>query len=398
MGRERCLQGWHTSEPRHEVSLPDVVIIGGGVIGCAAGYELACAGMKVTVVERDGIASHASGYSYGGLYPTWGAGIPGPVLEPAKQALDLHIELYPRLKAETGIDFELRQVESIALAADEAGLPALQKDCDWQISQGFDAETLSSRDVYGMEPSLAPGLAGGLLQRTHYELDSYKFTAALARGIEKHGGNIVRADVMALAGSRDCVTGVKTRTGSVMGGGAVVMATGPWAGSTPEAAPARESSALPLPSLPVKAVKGEILRMRLPGMDFHHRCGMYGRNVGRKPDGLVWIGTTEVVDNFDEQTTAEGRDFIFSGALKYAPKLADAELVQQTACLRPVAVDGLPIVGPLGSVEGLFAAVAAGKKGVLLSLVMAKWTSALVLGKRDAWPLPPELSTARFGL
>lgn len=380
------------------MSLPDVVVIGGGVIGCAAAYELACAGAKVTVVERDGIASHASGFSYGGLYPTWGAGIPGPVQEPAKQALKLHVDLYPRLKAETGIDFELRQVGSIALAADEMGLPALRKDCGWQKSQGFDAEVLSSRDLYRLEPSLAPGLAGGLLQRTHYELDSYKFTLALAQGIEKRGGRVVSAEVVALAASKGRVTGVKTRAGATLTGGAVVIASGPWAGSPPEAASARGTSALSLPRLPVKAVKGEILRLRLPGSDFHHRCGMNGRNVGRKPDGLVWVGTTEVEGGFDEKPSAEGRDFIYSGAVKYAPKLADAELVQHTACLRPVAVDGLPIVGPLGGAEGLFAAAAAGKKGVLLSLIMAKWTAALAQGKRGEWPVPPELSTARFGL
>lgn len=388
------------------MTAPDVVIIGGGVVGCAAGYELAGAGARVTVIERDGIASHASGFSFGGLYPTSGSGIPGPVQEPAKQALALHRALYPRLKAETGVDYELRQVQSISLVRAESGLAGLRKGCQWQRSQGFDAEMLSGRDVYRLEPSLAPGLAGGLLQRTHYELDSYKFTLALAQGIEKRGGKIVTAEAVSLTVSKGAVTGVRTRTGATISAGAVVVATGPWAGSPPDAGGVASfdklrmagDKNLPLPALPVKPVKGEILRLRLPGNDFQHRVGLDGRNIARKPDGLVWVGTTEWERGFDDRPSPEGRDFIMTGALGYAPALAGAELVQQTACLRPLATDGLPIIGPLTAALGLFAATAAGKKGVLLSLVMAKMTAALALGRPSDHPVPDGLSTARFGL
>lgn len=372
------------------MTAPDVVIIGGGVIGCAAGYELARAGVRVTVIERDGVGSHASGFSFGGLYPTSGAGIPGPVQGPAKEALRLHRELYPRLKAETGVDYELRPVESISLASDEGGLGGLRKDCAWQRSEGFDAEMLSPGDVYRLEPSLAPGLAGGLLQRSHYELDSSKFTLALAQGIESLGGNLVTADAVSLGLSRGAVTGVTTRTGATIGAGAVVIATGPWAGS-----PGPGSN---WPTLPVRPVKGEILRLRLSGTDFHHRVGLDGRNVARKPDGQVWVGTTEWERGFDDRPSPEGRDFIMAGALRYAPSLAGAELVLHTACLRPLASDGLPLIGPVGKARGVYAAAAAGKKGVLLSLVMAEWVSALVLGGSRGHALPPELSTARFSL
>jgi glycine oxidase len=378
------------------MTAPDVVILGGGVIGCAASYELAGAGARVTVIERDGIASHASGFSFGGLYPTSGAGIPGPVQEPAKQALTLHRELYPQLKAETGVDYELRHVQSISLARDEGHLAGLRKDCEWQHSQGFDAEMLSSREVYRLEPSLAPGLAGGLLQRSHHELDSYKFALALAQGIEKRGGKIVTADAVSLTVANGRVAGVRTRAGAVMTGGNVIIATGPWAGSPPDGIGG--AAALPLPALPVRPVKGEILRLRLPGNDFQHRVGLDGRNIARKPDGNVWVGTTEWERGLDDRPSPEGRDFIMSGALSYAPSLAGAELVLHTACLRPVATDGLPIIGPLAAATGLFTAAAAGKKGVLLSLVMAKMIAALALGRPGDYPVPQELATARFKL
>ncbi|MEX0761480.1 MAG: FAD-dependent oxidoreductase [Dehalococcoidia bacterium] len=370
------------------MSSPDVVVVGGGVAGCAVAYELAKAGAKVTIVERDGIGSHASGFSWGGLYPTMGAGIPGPVLEPARRALERHMELHTLLREETGIDSGLRQVESISLAADETGLADVEKDCEWQRSEGFDAEVISARDLYAMEPALAPGLAGGLLQRSHYELDSYLFTLSLARAVEKNDGRVIRDEVTGISVNHGRADGVFTSDGGLVPAGAVVLATGPWSSEGTDA----------LPRLPLKPMKGEILRLRLPGNDFHHRVGMNGRNVGRKPDGLVWVGTYEWERGFDESPRNEGREHILSGALAYAPSLKDAELVQQTACLRPVAADGVPIVGPLDTADNLFAVSGAGKKGVLLSTVMAEMAAALVLGDPDKAPVPQEFSTARFGL
>jgi glycine oxidase len=143
---------------------PEVVVVGGGVTGCAVAYELVQAGARVTLVERDSVAAHASGFSWGGLYPTMGAGIPGPLLEPSKRSLERHIELHDRLIEEAGVDNELRPVESISLAKDASDLESLRADCVWQRSQGFDAEMISDGEVYELEPSLVPGLAGGLLQ------------------------------------------------------------------------------------------------------------------------------------------------------------------------------------------------------------------------------------------
>ena len=74
--------------------IDDVVIVGGGVCGCALARELAARDVRVTVVERDTVAAHASGKSWGGLYPASGAGIPGPLAGPAKRAFELHSALY----------------------------------------------------------------------------------------------------------------------------------------------------------------------------------------------------------------------------------------------------------------------------------------------------------------
>jgi glycine/D-amino acid oxidase-like deaminating enzyme len=148
----------------------------------------------------------------------------------------------------------------------------------------------------------------------------------------------------------------------------------------------------------VRPVKGEILRMNLPGDDFRYRVRMDGFNVGRKPDGLVWAGGTEDEVAFDDAPSSATRDRIISGATAYAPKLGAAELVLQTACLRPVSEDALPLIGRLGGVDNLVVVNGAGKKGVLLSPVLAEMAAALALGDGERAPVPAELSVARFGL
>ena len=108
--------------------IDDVVIVGGGVCGCALARELAARDLRVTVVERDTVAAHASGKSWGGLYPSSGAGIPGPLAGPAKRAAELHREIYGVLKDQSEIDYQLRPVESITLARDESKLATLESE------------------------------------------------------------------------------------------------------------------------------------------------------------------------------------------------------------------------------------------------------------------------------
>ena len=99
----------------------DVIVVGAGAAGASVAYQLVKRGVSVTMIERDSVASHASGFAYGGLFPTMGAGIPGPMVRHAKRGISLHKRLAPELEDATGIDIELRAVRSIDLAVDEDG-------------------------------------------------------------------------------------------------------------------------------------------------------------------------------------------------------------------------------------------------------------------------------------
>ena len=94
--------------------------------------------------------------------------------------------------------------------------------------------------------------------------------------------------------------------------------------------------------------------------------------MATKPDGIIWAGTTEEEAGFNETVTSEARDSIMENFLKMIPGMGDAELVQQTACLRPLSADGLPIVDRVTGWDNLYVATGAGRKGILWSTGMAQ--------------------------
>jgi glycine/D-amino acid oxidase-like deaminating enzyme len=103
-----------------------------------------------------------------------------------------------------------------------------------------------------------------------------------------------------------------------------------------------------------------------------------GSYAATKPDGLIWAGTTEEDAGFDENATSAARDSIMEDLIKMAPGLWRAELVRQTACLRPVTPDGMPIVAKLPGWENVFVATGAGRKGILWSTGMSHILADLV--------------------
>lgn len=369
------------------MTISDAIIVGGGVAGCAAALELARQKVDVTLIERDHFGGNASNYSWGGLYPSSGTGIPGPLQSPAKHSLNLHVTLAQELREMAGVDVRLRQVESIQLAADDEELAQLQDQCVWQKATGFDSEIVSPEDLQRIAPELNFLPVGGLLQRSHYELDSSTFTHGLASRAKQLGANIFAGNVVRVDGSGTSVS-VTTQKGDLLSAGALVIATGPQAGLIEVEG---------LPQMPLRPVKGEILRLRVPGNRFERRLGMGTINAGRKPDGLVWVGTTEENVYENEAPSESGAYMILDMAARYTSMLRNAPIEHHTACLRPVSRDGLPIVGPLALYPPIYAMCGGGKKGVLLSLVMAEWLAATIIGSRDRQP-PAAVLPSRFGM
>lgn len=364
----------------------EVVIVGAGAAGCAVAYYLAQAGVKATVIEERGTGSQASGFAAGGLNPLQGAGIPGPLAPLALESYRMHLDLWGRLKEETGIDLQGRIVSLLKVAFQESELPEFQETLElFNAAAGFQARWLDAPEIAKLEPRVAPDAIRGLYARGNAAVDSYKYTLALAQAAERLGTTFRSGAVRGLARSNGRVTGLHLEGGTVSCG-QVVLAMGPWS---------RKAEAWLDTYIPVDPLKGEILRVELPGPPLSYELSGGGASLYPKPDGMVWCGGTEEWHGFDREPSESARQCISRGAARLIPDLARSRLVLQTACLRPVTPDWLPIIGRAPGWENVYLATGAGKKGILISPGMGKAVADLVTRGTTELPINP-FSPHRF--
>lgn len=356
---------------------PAIAIVGGGIAGCATAYYLAARGVASTIIERDAIAAAASGFAYGGLNPLAGAGIPGPMAPLAAWAFALHQQLAEALAAAgCAVGFRRRETMQLAFSAIEAAALTAEGH-RLSNAEGFHVEALDARSARQLEPRLAPDVAAALLVAGTAEVDPAALTCALAAQSQA-AVHIGGALGLVERGGR--ATGVRTDRG-VVPCETVVLASGPW----------RELC----PALPIAPLKGEILRLRVPGPPLRPSVGWGGNYATTKPDGLLWAGTTEESAGFDATPSAAAKRAILARLRRILPGLAAGAVAHQTACLRPMATDGLAVLGRLPQWDNVYIANGGGRKGVLYGPAFGCALAELIVDAKATHDLSP-YSPARF--
>lgn len=365
----------------------DVIIVGGGIIGCLTAFLLAREGLKVTLLEADSVGSHASGFAFGEMGALEGAGIPDPLLDFSVWSLLRHHKLSQEFKEASGVDNQFQFTNRLSLAFDEESVAAFKKNLVWQQKvDAFTVHWLEPEEVVKVEPMASPLALGGVYVQNAASVESYRHTLAAAQSAGKFGMEVIQRRVTGLLSQGDRCTGV-TFDGGRMEAGAVVLAMGPWAG---------QASPWCGLEIPVRPLKGQILRLENDAGAIKTSLYWSGSYVVTKPDGLTWAGTTEEEVGFDEETTPVARDSIMADLLKMAPALTDARLAHHTACLRPMSIDSMPIVGKAPGWENLFIGTGAGRKGILWSTGMSFGLADLILKGETDVPGISHLDPGRF--
>ena len=349
----------------------DVVIIGGGIAGCSAAYYLAQNGITSTIIEREDIASQASGYNAGGLNPLEGHGWPNPLLPMALQSFRLHQELWRQIPEETGIDYHGRFSSILKVAFAEDELPDLRDTLatfNGTTEPGFSAEWLEREDVLAMEPRVSPDIIGGVRAVGNGALDGQEFTQALAAAAVNHGSKVVSTSAIGLRLGNGRVESVVTSDGEISCA-ALLIAAGPWC---------RTAEQWLDIAIPVDPLKGQIIRLQPDGPGLAYELIGAGSSMYAKTDGLIWCGATEEEAGFDLSLTEEAREQILKNAVRLVPSLANATIAKHTACLRPVTPDWIPIVGSAPGWDNVYISAGGQKKGILLGPAMGKGVADLI--------------------
>jgi glycine oxidase len=366
----------------------DVIVVGGGIIGCLTAHLLAKRGVKVTILEADSVGSHASGFAFGELGPLEGSGIPNPLLDFSVWCFQSLSTLAQELREETGIETQFHRCDRLDLAFNQQEATHYREDLKWQRQvKGFKAEWLEPSEVVKVEPRANQECLGAVYFQGTGTVEAYRYNLAAAQAGEKRGVEMAQRRVTGLLSQGDRCLGV-TFGNSRMEAHAVVLALGPWAG---------QASSWCRFNIPVRPLKGQIIRLQLTADPMRASLNYRGSYAASKPDGLIWAGTTQEEAGFDETITSAAQDKIRGDLLKMAPSLSEAELVQQTACLRPLSTDGLPIVGKVPGWQNLYLGTGGARKGILWSAGMCYGLADLILKGSSNVPGLDYLTPERFG-
>ena len=364
-------------------ALPDVILVGGGIMSLATAYYLAQEGARCRIVEREALGCAASGAAAGLLAPL-AEHAAHPALEHlGLQGLRLHRKLAQELPEASGIDYHFSPIPILRPAFSEAETAQLEAILHHQQGLGLDVRWLSDGDLRGLDTPLAPEVHGVLLSQEEAQVEPYRLVLAFAQALERRGGEVIHATVTGLSRQRDRATGVSLASGEALEGDVVVLCLGPWS---------RETQQWTGASVPVQPLKGQLVRLQPPAPFADYAIFHGGNYVLPKPGGYVVAGTTEEWVGFDTQVTPEARDGIIREALRLAPSLADASLIGAHACLRPRSADDLPILGPVPGWRNLFIATGHGRKGIMLSAITGRIMADLVLhGHTELFDITPFL-------
>ncbi|MFP3554170.1 FAD-dependent oxidoreductase [Paraburkholderia sp. SIMBA_049] len=365
----------------------DVVIVGAGIVGAACAAELAARGLRVTVLEAQGIGGGATAAGMGHIVVMNDS--------PAEFALsrysrDLWLELAPRLRTRDAF----ARCGTLWVAADAEELDAAREMHAGFVAQDVAAQLLDEHALYDCEPSLAAGMAGGLL----IGHDSIVYAPSAAQWLLTQSPGAARIDVrlhaQAVAVDAQHVT---LSNGERVGGAHIVVANG---------LHAREL----VRGLPLQPKKGHLLITdRYPGFirhqllelgyikSAHHATGTsVAFNAQPRPTGQLLIGSSRQFDTTDAAVEMPVLAQMLQRAARYLPELPTLNGIRAWTGFRAASPDGLPLIGPAGSTApGVWLAVGHEGLGVTTSLGTAQLLAAQITQTAAAIAVDPFLP-ARF--
>ncbi|MBM3264777.1 MAG: glycine oxidase ThiO [candidate division Zixibacteria bacterium] len=363
--------------------IPDVLVVGAGVIGLSVAHELLERGLRVTVLDAGEPGRGASFAAAGVLAPQGAHPHTGPYLDLSLRSRDLYASYTARLRECTGMDVEYRTDGGLHIALDDIEATELETRLQDQQKLGLPVERLSGDEVRRLEPALSPEVRMGLLFRGLHQVENRRLLRALIGAVGLRGGVLLSGmPVRRLAFRKGRVTGVAVQY-ETLKAGLVVNAAGAWA----RMLGVRNLSLAP----PVKPVRGQMLALDVASKTpFRHVIQGSGQYLVPRRDGRLLVGATVEKVGFDNQVTTAGLAELTTRALRIAPLLASAPVVETWAGLRPMSKDGKPILGPAG-IAGLVLAVGHYRNGILLAPITATLIADHVTGEGIAPDLTPFL-------
>lgn len=373
----------------------DVIVIGGGVIGCSVTYHLAKLGKSVLQIEREDLTRGAAGATDGVVgYHTKK---PGPQMELAVRS----IAMFEHLGEELGMDIEY------GLCC--GGMQPVEDQLQWDIlsgiveeqkKSGVDIRMIGIEEARKIEPMLAEDLMGALYSPTGGKVNPIRLTLAFAGAARRLGARILtETEVCGLLLEKGQIKGVKTNRGEFTAD-AVVNACGAWAAQIGKMAGL---------NIPITPRKGQLIVTEPigPFMNVTLQCARYNvikfrpdavddpkalqlgnsLSIEQTKDGGLIIGGTREFAGYDRGNTLEAVETILRRAVRFFPALRDVCFIRAFAGLRPYTPDGLPLIGRVNGLEGFYMAAGHEGDGIALAPITGKLLAEQIVYGKESYSL-----------
>ena len=349
----------------------DILIVGGGVIGCAIAYYLRKAGADVVVIDAGEIGAEASSAAAGLLAPLGPLSGPGPFADLLLAGFALFPSLVPELEEASGIHLEFEQTGSLRVVRDAKHIPNLRKRMKaWQPS-GLQMYWLTGEEARQREPLLSPDISAAIYVPEESQIRAPHVVQAYAQAAANKGAVLYPHKLVADISKHNArVTGIQITHGESIACNHLVIATGAWS--------ARCSEWLNI-SLPVKPQRGQMLTLRQPSPPLHHIIFGEAAYLAPKKDETIVVGATKDEVSFDKHLTAGGVAWLLNTAIRLTLSLENSAIDRLWTGLRPKTPDQHPILGPAPGWENVTLASGHGSVGVMLSAITGQTITELVM-------------------
>ncbi|GGE33311.1 putative D-amino acid oxidase [Halopseudomonas oceani] len=361
----------------------DVVLVGGGVMGCLSALELLHAGCRVTLLERGELGREASWAGGGIVSPLY----PWRYCEAVSALADWSQGYYPPLAdtllAQTGLDPEVHDCGLLWLDHDEQ-----DQALGWAAAHDKPLQRVDTDFIYRQVPQLASGYSGALWQAGLANVRNPRLMQSLRARLSQFEHFVLHEHcaVDSLLQEGDAVVGVQCPAGRIEAD-AVVLCAGAWSGDWLGQAGL---------SLPVEPVKGQMLLYKMAPGWLPSMVMAQGRYAIPRRDGHILIGSTLEYEGYDKRTTEQALASLQASAEALLPDLARQSPVAQWAGLRPGSPDGVPYIGPVSSLPGLWLNAGHFRNGLVLAPASCRLLVDLMLDRTPEIDPAPYLPDARL--
>ncbi len=344
----------------------DYLIIGAGISGMMAAWELRRAGAEVAIIERGEVGRQSSWAGGGILSPLFPWRYPAPVSRLAQWSLKRYPALAAELAERSGIDPECRINGMLMLDVNDTDVADR-----WAGQFQTTLIQINESRRRELEPRLVTGQSGLWMPEVG-QVRNPRLLQALHRLLGEMGVTFhTRCEATSLVTRQGRIGVVVTSRGEYRADG-VIVAGGAWSrqilgglGRCVEVEPVRGQMLL------VKTPPGWLTRIILTDS-----CYLIPRK-----DGHVLIGSTMERVGFDQRTTVAARQGLHRAALELVPELADYPVVNHWAGLRPGSPQGVPYIGEHPEVRGLYVSAGHFRNGVATGPASARLLADLILGR-----------------